>query len=217
MGRVMRLLVAAAIALPLLVATGGRAVACTCAPLGPAKTIHRADAIVAGRVVEQIALDPLTTQSTVRVTGVYKGHVRSEITVMAAIGSGGGSSCAVLYPVGATVDPMVLDRHGDGTFSISPCSLVSLDAVRRELGTASPPRPAPPDTPGFAVPSSLVGPGFSWPAVAAGLVVAVLAMAWALRRSGRERVRTDVGELQSIARGAAVSSEQREQPHRRVH
>src|SRR5512132_374753 len=101
MGRALRLVVAVAVALPLAVATGGRAVACSCAARTARQTIHAADAIVVGHVVGQIEKTPLLTETTVAVDGVYKGDVPAEVTVLADLGSGGGSTCAVLYPVGS--------------------------------------------------------------------------------------------------------------------
>jgi hypothetical protein len=205
--RAIRLLIATAMVLPLLVATGGRAVACSCAPMTAARTIHRADAIVVGHVVNQVELDPITTKSTLMVSGVYKGDVPSQITLVTDFGSGGGGTCAVLYPLGATVDPMVLFRHDDGTFEVSACSLLALDAVRARLGQAKPPPPGPSTGGAIAgVPPSIVGPGLSWPAVFGGSAVALLLMAWALRRVPRERaVRTvdGVAQLQAKARASS--------------
>jgi hypothetical protein len=208
MARLVRLVIATAFTLPLVVATGGRAVACSCAPATAKQTIHRAGAIVAGHVVDQVEVDPVNTRSTLAVDGVYKGHVAAEVTLVANIGSGGGSTCAVLYPVGATVDPLVLIRHGDGTFEVSACALLALDEVRARLGKAEAPPPGP--SPGggslAAVPTSALEHGrLSVLAVLGGIAVAVALMAWALRRAHRERaVRAadGVSELQALARGS---------------
>jgi hypothetical protein len=208
MARVARLVVAAAIALPLAAATGGRAVACSCAPSTARETIHRADAIVAGHVVNQVAADAMNTRTTVVVDGVYKGDVAAEITLVANIGSGGGSSCAVLYPVGATVDPLVLSRHDDGTYVIPACTFLTLDAVRARLGQAGPPPPVASPTGGgsiAAAPPSVVDPRISWLAVLGGLAMALLLMSWALRRAHRERVvraAEGVTQLQALARAS---------------
>jgi hypothetical protein len=211
-GRALRLLTAIAIAAPLLVATGGRAVACSCAPLTARQTIHRADAIVAGHIVDQIEVDPVSTRSTLAVDGVYKGRVAAQVTLVGNLGSGGGSACAVLYPVGAVVDPLVLERHDDGTYEVSTCSLLSLAAVRARLGEARPP-PAPSPASVAAAAPSIVQRGLSWPAVLGGVAVALLLMAWALRRAHRERaVRTADGvrELQAVARASAASQDRPE-------
>jgi hypothetical protein len=173
-----------------------------------AQTIHRADAIVAGRVVSQVETGPVSTRSTLAVRGVYRGEVPAQITVVANAGSGGGSSCAIMYPVGAEVDPLVLFDHHDGTYETSACALLTLDAVRTRLGAATPPPPGPAPTDGGtlgAVAPSLVEPGLSWLAVLGGLAVSLLLMAWALRRAHRERaVRTTdgVAQLQALARSS---------------
>lgn len=207
MGRVVRLVVAIAIAMPLAVATGGRAVACSCAPAPAKRIIQRADAIVAGHAVNQIAVDAMNTQTTLVVDGVYKGNVPAEITLVANIGSGGGSSCAILYPLGATVDPVVLARQDDGTYVVQPCAFLTLDAVRARLGRAKPPPPGASPTDGTlaAAPPSVVDPRISWPAVVGGFAVAIALMAWALRRAHRERVRRTVEgvtRLQALARAS---------------
>jgi len=220
MARAGRLLVATAIALPLLVATGGRAIACSCAPMSAAQTIRRADAIVAGHVVSQVEMDPVRTRTTLAVRGVYTGHVPAEIILIANVGSGGGSSCAIMYPVGANVDPLVLFSRHDGTYEVSACALLTLDAVRARLGAAKPPPPGPaPPGPAptdggtlGAVAPTLVERGLNWFAVLGGLAVAVLLMAWALRRAHRERAvrATDgVTELQLLARS---SEDERDAP-----
>jgi hypothetical protein len=208
MARVARLAVAIAIVLPLFVATGGRAVACSCVPTTAKRTIHQADAIVAGHVVSQVEADAMNTRTTLVIDGVYKGDVAPEITLVANIGSGGGSSCAVLYPVGATVDPLVLSSHDDGTYVIPTCAFLTLDAVRARLGQAKPPPPrASPTTGGSlaAAPPSVLDPRISWLAVLGGLVMALLLMAWALRRAHRERVvraAAGVTQLQALARAS---------------
>ena len=198
MARALRLLLATAMALPLLVATGGRAIACSCAPQSPRETIRQADAIVAGHVTGQAQRDPTTTNTTVAVDGVYAGAVPAEITLVANLGDSGGSSCAVLYPMGSEVDPLVLQAVGDGTYEVSVCSLLDAAAVRSRLGDAAPPPPAssgetpPPDA---TVP---VNRGLSWPAVLGGVALAIVLIAWALRRSARE---------QRADRAAAVNEE----------
>ena len=72
MGRVARLVVAAAVAVPLLAAAPGPAVACACRQLDAHQIVRRADAIIAGRVTNEIEVDPTHTRSVVQVEGVYR-------------------------------------------------------------------------------------------------------------------------------------------------
>src|SRR4029079_9171631 len=99
-GRIARLLTAAAGAVPLVGSAAGRAVACVCLPATAQQIVHGADAIVAGRIQSEIPRGAPRTRSIVKVQGVYRGTVPATIFVDAALGSGGGSDCAVLYPVG---------------------------------------------------------------------------------------------------------------------
>jgi hypothetical protein len=212
MGRTVRLVVAVAMAVPLLVATGERAVACSCAPRTAEQTIHAADAIVAGHVVGQLETSPLSTETTVAVDGVYKGDVPAELTLLADLGSGGGSTCAVLYPVGSTVDPLVLRRlQAEGVYTVDACALLSLQAVRDALGRAGPAPPMPSATePVVGTTSTAVARGLSWAAVLGGIAVALVLMAWALRRadrSGSVPAVAGVDELQEIARRSVVGDD----------
>ncbi len=193
MGRVARLVVAAAVAVPLLAAAPGRAVACECRQLDAHQIVRSADAIIAGRVTNEIELDPTSTRSVVQVQGVYTGHVPATVNVDADLGPGGGSSCAVLYPVGSEVDPMLLVRAGGGgSYTIDPCLIGSMPHVRALLGDARPPPPA--SASPSAVPIPIAGPtpvpGMSWPAVVAGLVLAVALIVAAVRWSGRGAAET---------------------------
>ena len=208
MARLLRLALVAGFVLPLLVATGGRAVACSCAATTAAAAIKKADAIVVGRIDDERPIDALHTATTVTVTGVYKGRVGPVISLTADLGKGGGSSCAVLYPVGETVDPLVLGRHPDGTFEVELCSTVTASAVRGVLGDPAPvAQVSGPPPPGSGQPTPAVPPataddaggsggGLSWPAVAAGAVLAVALIAMALRRASKaERAeRVDAAE-----------------------
>jgi hypothetical protein len=191
-GRVARVLVAAAVAVPLLASAPGPAVACTCQPLDAHQIVRRADAIIAGRVTNELELDPTHIRSVVQVQGVYRGHVPATVNVDAPLGPGGGSSCAVLYPVGSEVDPMLLVRAQGGSYTIDPCLIGSMPHVRALLGDARPPPPASPSP--SAVPIPIAGPtplpGMSWPAVVAGLVLAVALIVAAVRWSGRGAVET---------------------------
>ncbi len=206
MSRALRLVIALAIATPLFVSMGGPAVACSCVQQTAQKVLERADAVVAGHVVGEQPIDAMNTHSTLAVDGVYKGHVDATIVLNANIGFGGGSSCAVLYPVGSKADPLVLERLDDGTYQVSVCAFLSRAEVVRLLGSARPPPPgsAAPSVVAAAYPSTTLPGGVSRPAVLGGLVVALLAIALILRWSGRRRPRrvpSAVEELQATVRG----------------
>jgi hypothetical protein len=195
-GRLCRLLVSAAVAVPLVSAAAGPAAACACAPLGAKQVVRHADAVIAGRVESQTALDAVNTRSTVRVQGVYRGNVPGTIFVDSNLGPGGGSDCAVLYPVGTVVDPMVLDKLPGGSYTIEPCVVGSIPHMRQLLGTARPPPLAglsPSASASSApVPVATATPisGMSWTAVGVGLVLAVILIAAAVRFSGRHAAET---------------------------
>jgi len=193
-GRIARLLVAAAVAVPLVGSAAGPAAACACLPIEPQQIVHRADAIISGRIENEISLDATHTRSIVRVDGVYRGAVPAEIFVDTDLGTGGGSSCAVLYPVGTVVDPMVLQKLGNGSYTIEQCVIGSMPHVRALLGAARPPPPAGPSPSAspVAIPVATSTPlrGMSWGAVGLGLVVAVVLIAAAARWSGRRAVET---------------------------
>jgi len=195
-GRVARLLIAAAVAVPLVGSAAGRAVACVCLPATAQQIVHGADAIVAGRIQSEIPLGATRTRSIVEVQGVYRGTVPATIFVDAALGSGGGSDCAVLYPVGSEVDPMVLQKLPGGSYTIEPCVLGSMPHVRALLGEARPPPLAGPSpsvsSSGVPAPVATSTPisGMSWAAVGIGLLLAVGLIAGAVRWSGRRAVET---------------------------
>jgi len=195
-GRIARLLIAAAVAVPLVGSAAGRAVACVCLPATAQQIVHGADAIVAGRIQSEIPLGATRTRSIVRVQGVYRGTVPATIFVDAALGSGGGSDCAVLYPVGSEVDPMVLQKLPGGSYTIEPCVLGSMPHVRALLGDARPPPLAGPSpsvsSSGVPAPvaTSTSISGMSWAAVGIGLLLAVGLIAGAVRWSGRRAVET---------------------------
>ena len=196
MGRVARLLIAAAVAVPLVGSAAGRAVACVCLPATAQQIVHGADAIVVGRIQSEIPLGATRTRSIVRVQGVYRGTVPATIFVDAALGSGGGSDCAVLYPVGSEVDPMVLQKLPGGSYTMEPCVLGSMPHVRALLGDARPPPLAGPSpsvsSSGVPAPvaTSTSISGMSWAAVGIGLLLAVGLIAGAVRWSGRRAVET---------------------------
>jgi hypothetical protein len=191
-GRVARLLVAAAVAVPLVGSAAGPAAACACLPIEPQQIVHRADAIISGRIENEISLDATHTRSIVRVEGVYRGAVSAEIFVDTDLGTGGGSSCAVLYPVGSVVDPMVLQKLANGSYTIEQCVIGSMPHVRALLGSARPPPSAlsPSGAAPIPVATSTPLPGMSWGAVGLGLLVAVVLIAAAVRWSGRRAVET---------------------------
>ncbi len=192
MGCRIRVLIVLAIAAPLFVATGGRAIACSCAPSPADRVLRRADAVVAGHVIDEATVDAMTTRSTLAVDGVYRGRVPATITLEADVGPGGGSTCAVLYPVGASVDPLVLERLADGAYRVDVCALLSADEIRSELGA---PRAPPPGAAGPGLSSGpsparppiasapATGHGLSWPAIAGGLALALVAMIVVVRRA----------------------------------
>jgi hypothetical protein len=195
-GRVARLLIAAAVAVPLVGSAAGRAVACVCLPATAQQIVHGADAIVAGRIQSEIPLGATRTRSIVKVQGVYRGTVPATIFVDAALGSGGGSDCAVLYPVGSEVDPMVLQKLPGGSYTIEPCVLGSMPHVRALLGDARPPPLAglSPSVSSSGLPAPVATStsisGMSWAAVGIGLLLAVGLIAGAVRWSGRRAVET---------------------------
>jgi len=195
-GRVARLLIAAAVAVPLVGSAAGRAVACVCLPATAQQIVHGADAIVAGRIQSEIPLGATRTRSIVKVQGVYRGTVPATIFVDAALGSGGGSDCAVLYPVGSEVDPMVLQKLPGGSYTIEPCVLGSMPHVRALLGDARPPPLAglSPSVSSSGLPAPVATStsisGMSWAAVGIGLLLAVGLIAGTVRWSGRRAVET---------------------------
>ena len=196
MGRIARLLIAAAVAVPLVGSAAGRAVACVCLPATAQQIVHGADAIIAGRIQSEIPLGATRTRSIVKVQGVYRGTVPATIFVDAALGSGGGSDCAVLYPVGSEVDPMVLQKLPGGSYTIEPCVLGSMPHVRALLGDARPPPLAglSPSVSSSGLPAPVATStsisGMSWAAVGIGLLLAVGLIAGAVRWSGRRAVET---------------------------
>ena len=207
MSRLLRPLIALAIAAPALVSMAGPAVACSCAPEPVKKVLANADAVVAGHVVGEQPIDSMSTHSLLAVDGVYKGKVEATITLNANIGYGGGSSCAVLYPVGSKVDALVLQRLDDGTYQVEVCALLSRGEVFKVLGAARPPPHASASpSPAAAATPAVDRRGLSWPAVLGGLLVAMGAIVLLRRWSGHRRERhqpSAIEEMQRSARRAA--------------
>ena len=207
MGRLARLLIAAAIAVPLMGSAAGAASTCACLPIGAKQVVHEADAIIAGRIENEITLDATHSRDVVRVQGVYRGNVpTSTIYVDTDLGPAGGQTCAVLYPVGSEVDPMVLQKLPTGSYVIDQCAIGVMPHLRALLGGARPPPLAAlspsPDASAVPIPVATSEPisGMSWGAVALGLVLAVVLIAAFFRWSARRAVETvspfdDLGEL----------------------
>jgi hypothetical protein len=190
----LRVLVALAIGLPLVASMPGRAIACECARLDPHRIVKQADAIVAARVAHMVTVDQTHTMSSLAVDGVYEGRVGPTLTLRSDIGPAGGSDCAVLYPVGSRIDPLVLDRLPDDTYVVDICAMPVVGQIDRLLGTPRPPPAnAPPAAPipsvGAAVPPSATVPQpqdrINWPAVGGGAFIALALIALAVRRSAR--------------------------------
>ena len=139
-GRIARLLIAAAIAVPLMGSAAGAASTCACLPIGAKEIVHEADAIIAGRIENELTLDATHSRDIVKVQGVYRGNVpTSTIYVDTDLGPAGGQSCAVLYPVGSLVDPMVLQKLPTGSYVIDQCAIAVMPHLRALLGQARPP------------------------------------------------------------------------------
>jgi hypothetical protein len=205
-GRIARLLIAAAISVPFLGSAAGAASTCACLPIGAKEIVHEADAVISGRIENEITLDATHSRDIVKVQGVYRGNVpTSEIYVDTDLGPAGGQTCAVLYPVGSEVDPMVLQKLPTGSYVIDQCAIGVMPHLRALLGEARPPPLAGlSPSPGSAVPipvaTSTPMSGMSWGAVALGLVLAVVLIAAFFRWSGRRAVETvspfdDLGEV----------------------
>jgi hypothetical protein len=195
-GRITRLLVAAAVAVPLVGSAAGPAAACACVPSGAKQIVHQAGAVIAGRIENQITVDATHTRSIVKVQGVYRGNVAGTIYVDSDLGPGGGSSCAVLYPVGSVIDPMVLQKAPGASYTTEPCVIGSVPHLRALLGAARPPPlgGASPNLTGSAMPVPVAAStpisGMSWAAVGLGFVLAVVLIAAFARWSGRRAIET---------------------------
>ena len=200
MPRWVRVLVAIAIGAPLVASSPGPAVACDCARVDPHRIVKRADAIIAGHVLNVVTFDPTRTMSSIRVDGVYAGHVGATVTVRSDIGPAGGSDCTVLYPVGSQIDPLVLLRQPDQTYVVDVCAMPMAGQVSKLLGTARPPPvDGPPATPlpTSAAPAPVVAAAaperVSWPAVGVGALLALALITFAVLRSARGAAAERVG------------------------
>jgi len=196
-GRFARLLIAAAIMVPLMGSSAGAASTCACLPVGAKEIVHGAAAIISGRIESEVTLDATHSRDIVKVQGIYRGNVpTSTIYVDTDLGPAGGQTCAVLYPVGSEVDPMVLQKLPTGSYVIDRCAIGVMPHLRALLGAARPPPLAAlSPSPGGStvlVPVATSAPmsGMSWGAVALGLVLAVVLIAAFFRWSGRRAVET---------------------------
>jgi hypothetical protein len=193
-----RIFLAIAVGVPIVAATPGRAVACACALRDASHVIAGADAIVAGHVVADAAAGPTRTMSSLAIDGVYEGDVGPTVTLSTEIGPAGASDCAVLYPVGSEVDPVVLQERPDGTYVVDACAMPVVRQVAKALGVAHPPQadgppavplPSPVEAPPpAAAPPAGSAQHVSWPAVLAGALIGVGLIAWAIRKTAREHV-----------------------------
>ena len=202
MPRWVRLLVAIAIGAPLVGSSPGPAVACECARVDPHRVVKRADAIIAGHVLDVVTFDPTRTMSSIEVDGVYEGRVGATVTVRSDIGPAGGSDCTVLYPVGSQIDPLVLLRQPDQTYVVDICAMPMAGQVSKLLGNARPPpadgppaAPIPTSAAAAPVAAAAAPERVSWPAVGAGALLALALIMFAVLRSARgvavERVGSD--------------------------
>jgi hypothetical protein len=152
-----------------------------------------------GRVVES-RVDAEGTTQTFEVDGVYKGELGPTVEVWASIGTGGGSTCAVVFPEGDR-RALVLTRSG-GRWTTSVCSLVTEAELTRIAGSPSPPTATaapPPRSPAPNVSSGSDGsavPRWSVPILGALLGIAVIWMALVLasRRERRREVADGTGD-----------------------
>lgn len=148
---VLRVAVACLLAATGILAVAPRCWACGCVFRSPAKVVAAADAVFVGVVTAETPVDPVTTIQTFEVRRVFKGAVLSRIDVVAQIGPGGGSSCAVLFPPGAPV-AVAVHRNDDGTWSSDACSVLTITEVEKVAGRGGAAVPAPP------TPSATRGP-----------------------------------------------------------
>jgi hypothetical protein len=215
MPRLLRVLLATAIAAPIVLSTPGGAMACKCRDLEPQRIVKRADAIVSGHVIQETSIDPFHTTSVLAVDAIYEGKVGAQVLLNAHVGAGGGSDCAVFYPVGSRIDPLVLSQRSDGSYVTDTCALAALPQITKLLGEARPPPDGPPiatiapSAQSVAVPPPIAsappGAGVRWPAVGGGVLIAVALIVLAVRRSAREPARgsspPDAGEVDGAAAG----------------
>jgi hypothetical protein len=193
-----RLAVVVLLAAPAVFGTANPCSACSCVARTPTELLRRADAAFVGTVVAEQQIEPTTTVQTFAVEGVFKGALAASVNVTEPIGSGGGSTCGVVYPRDTRV-AVVLYRQGDG-WTTDSCSLVSPADLEAVAPFPHKPRPGPSPSPSAVVPPPppVSSPGLGWQAVVLGLLVGVAGIALALSlggRSGRPRGTAPVGSI----------------------
>jgi hypothetical protein len=168
---------------PALVLSASPCVACSCMPRTPEQLLRHADAAFVGEVVDQQVIDEVTTVQTFRVRGVFKGTLGPTVQMIAPLGSGGGSSCGILYGAGEVA--VILHRLGDG-WTTDACSRITTAQLARVAPSPEPPEPSGSSTPIVTVAPARDAPGgLGWQAVVLGLLVGVAAIALALSLGGR--------------------------------
>jgi hypothetical protein len=170
---------------PALVLSASPCAACSCVPRTPEQLVRHADAAFVGEVIDQQVIDEVTTVQTFRVRSVFKGTLGPTVQMIAPLGSGGGSSCGILYGAGEVA--VILHRLGDG-WTTDVCSRITTAQL---AGVAPSPVPPVPEPSGSSTPVVSVAPsgdasaGLGWQAVVLGLFVGVAAIALALSLGGR--------------------------------
>jgi len=130
--------------------------------------------------VAQQPLDQTTTVQTFAVRSIYKGELGATVDVLDPIGSGGGSTCGILYGPGPVA--VLLHRQGDG-WTTDACSRISIADLER-VGPA-PIHPTPIGTgslgPGPSLPGGGAGSGgVGWRTAVVGFLAGVAAIAGAI-------------------------------------
>jgi hypothetical protein len=175
------------LAVPAVVSAASPCAACSCAPRSPERVFRHADAAFVGSVVAEQVIDPTTTVQTFEVRTVYKGPLGPTVDVIAPIGTGGGSTCAVLYGPGEVA--VILYRQGDG-WTTDACSRITAEQLHRLASSPAHPSPSPVATPTVSLVPAARGPGgVGWPTAILGLLAGIGAIAAALAvatRRGRE-------------------------------
>jgi hypothetical protein len=174
------------LAAPAVVLNASPCSACSCVPQTPKRLLRDADAAFVGTVIDEQAIDPVTTVQTFDVEGVFKGTLGPTVQVIAPIGPGGGNTCGVLYARDTRV-AVILHRQGDGWTS-DLCSFVELSDLEKVASSPVAPR-AEPSGSGSPTPvapaSSGSGHGLGWGTAVLGLLLAVAVIALALSLGGR--------------------------------
>jgi hypothetical protein len=195
-----RLSVVVVLAAPAVFVTATPCFACSCVPRTPKQLLHHADAAFVGAVVAEQPIDATTTVQTFAVQGVFKGALGPSVNVIEPIGSGGGSTCGIAYPLGSRV-AVVLSHQGDG-WTTDSCSFISLADLEAVAPSPLPPHPGPSPSAFPTVPPipPEASHGLGWQAVVIGLLVGVAGIALALSlggRNGRGREGAALGSVEA--------------------